>query len=551
MAILAGCGLIYEYLLSHYASRVLGAIESTIFAMIGVMIVAMGVGSFAAKKLEKVYTAFAWLEFLIALLGLTSVLIIASLFALSFQLPQFFVESYGLPSDLSPQGGIFEVLQQIAKYSPFVVGFVLGMLIGMEIPLIARIREHVHQVNLKHNTGTIYGADYIGAGVGAAIWVLFMLSLENSKAAALTASANLLVGLVFYWRYQKHIKNASLYLLAQLGLLVLLLLIFLRGTDWEMALENSLYKDKVIFSQHTDYQHITVTERIMSPNKPKVYNMYINGRTQFSSRDEHIYHEMLVHPTMMASAKHDDVLLIGGGDGLALREIFRWNPNNVVMLELDKAIIDFFSKEQFDENSGQFINQFLLELNQHSLSDPRLNIIYGDAYNSVDKLLNQEKMFNVIIVDLPDPSHPDLNKLYSVRFYEKLRHLLKGDGSLVVQSTSPYHAKKAFISIAKTIKAAGFAYTQQYHENVPSFGEWGWTIATKLGTAASERINQSNSLPDETRWVSKKLMQQAFVFPKDYYKNAADIKLNTLNSSILYQYHQEAWKLEEGKLMFE
>lgn len=551
MAILAGCGLIYEYLLSHYASRVLGAFESTIFAMIGIMIVAMGVGSFAAKKLQNAYSAFAWLEFFIALLGLTSVLIVASLFALSFQLPQFFVESYGLPSDLSPQGGVFESLQQIARVSPYVVGFVLGMLIGMEIPLIARIREHIHRTNLKHNTGTIYGADYIGAGIGAAVWVWFMLSLDNSRAAAFTASANLLVGLIFYWRYQKQIRFSAVYLLSQLGLLILLLLVFMRGADWEMSLENSLYKDKVIFSQHTNYQHISVTERIMSPDKPKVNSLFINGRLQFSSIDEHVYHEMLVHPAMLATANHDEILLIGGGDGLALREILRWSPKHVSMLELDKSVIEFFSKEKFDEQSGRIVNQSLLDLNQKSLSDPRVEISYGDAFNSVDALLQKMKQFNVIIIDLPDPSHPDLNKLYSTRFYEKLLYLLKGDGSLVIQSTSPYHARKAFISIGKTVKTAGFANVEQYHENVPSFGDWGWTIATKFGHAASERIRNAPDISVNSRWITKDLISKAFVFPKEFGKNAELIKVNTLNSYTLYQYHQEAWKAEQGVLNFE
>ncbi len=546
MAVLAGCGMIYEYLLSHYASRVLGAVESTIFTMIGVMIVAMGFGSFAAKKIEKVYTAFAWLELIIALLGLLSVLLIASLFAISYQLPQIFVENYGLPSDLSPQGGIFHILHALARFSPFLIGFILGFLIGMEIPLIARIREHVHQSNLRHNTGTIYGADYIGAGAGAAIWVTLMLSMENSHAAALTATANLCVGLAFYWRYQKHIRFAGYFFLAQLGLLVLLIVVFLQGDDLAFVLENSLYKDKVIYSQHSKYQHITVTERVMSAEKPKIYNLYINGRLQFSSVDEYIYHEMLVHPAMMASAKQDDVLIIGGGDGLALREVLHWQPKSVLMLELDKMMIDFFAREKFDEKSGKIINEPLLALNQKALLNERLSIEYGDAFNQVDELLARMQQFNVIIVDLPDPNHPDLNKLYSVRFYQKLFHLLTGDGSLVIQSTSPYHAKKAFVSIGKTVKAAGYQGVEQYHENVPSFGEWGWTIATKMGALPSERIAQQENLPANLRWASKEMIRRSFVFPPNYFANIAEIEINTLNQYQLYQYHQEAWRLEQG-----
>jgi len=546
MAILAGCGLIYEYLLSHYAARVLGVVESTIFAMIGLMIVAMGIGSFAAKKLKDAYTAFAWLELCIAFIGMSSVLIIATTFAFANTFPQLIAETYGLPFDLQPSSGFISSVEKIAQWSPYIIGFTLGFLVGIEIPLIARIREDIYQSSLTHNAGTIYGADYIGAGIGAAIWVLFMLNMEVTNSAAATASVNLLAGFAFYLRYHKKIKFSSLFLIGHIVLSIFVLAMFQKGEQWEMTLENTLYKDSVIYSTHTKYQHITITERVMDPQHPPIYSLFINGRTQFTSADEVIYHEMLVHPVMAASARQKNILVVGGGDGLAMREILKWNPEEITLLELDQEIVSFFKEEKFDEEKGRVINAPLLTLNKNSLSDPRVNIIFNDAFNSVDQLLREEKHYDTIVVDLPDPSHPDLNKLYSDRFYEKLRHLLAGDGAIVIQSTSPYHAKKAFVSIGKTVKSAGFLHVEQFHQNVPSFGEWGWTIATKNGSSALTRLKETSAFQFPSNWLTHELAISAFSFPKNYHYDIGDISSNKLGSHIIYQYHQQAWKKEQG-----
>ncbi|HFE37652.1 MAG TPA: spermidine synthase, partial [Gammaproteobacteria bacterium] len=326
------------------------------------------------------------------------------------------------------------------------------------------------------------------------------------------------------------------------------LIIFQHGQKWELALENMLYKDKVIYSAHTQYQHITVTQRIIDPTKTPIYSLFINGRTQFSSSDEAIYHEMLVHPAMAASGKHKNILIIGGGDGLAAREVLKWNPETVTLVDLDPAVINFFSKEQFDETRGIIINAPLLKLNQNALTDPRLHIIIGDAFNKINDLLKKQLLYDTIIVDLPDPSHPDLNKLYSDRFYQKLSLLLSGDGAMVIQSTSPYHAKKAFISIGKTVKAAGLRHVEQYHTNVPSFGDWGWTIATKNGKSPLNRLKTRDTTPFNDlamRWLTKELAIAAFQFPKTFFSKQQFVKINTLGSHILYNYHQQAWQKEQ------
>jgi len=144
MAVLAGCGLIYEYLLSHYAGRVLGSVESAIYAMIGTMIVAMGLGAFLARWFKDAFTAFAWLESIIALVGMGCILAIAGVIAVSYSLPHLFSSIFNLPPDVVLNGYVFQKLQEWSRFLPYVFGLILGLFIRMEIPLIARIRQHVY-----------------------------------------------------------------------------------------------------------------------------------------------------------------------------------------------------------------------------------------------------------------------------------------------------------------------------------------------------------------------------------------------------------------------
>ncbi|MCF6436575.1 polyamine aminopropyltransferase [Pseudoalteromonas sp. MMG021] len=544
MAVLAGCGLIYEYLLSHYAGRVLGSVESAIYAMIGTMIVAMGIGAFLARWFKDAFTAFAWLESIIALVGMGCILAIASVIAVSYSLPHLFSSIFNLPADVVLNGYVFEKLQQVARFLPYVFGLLLGMLIGMEIPLIARIRQQVYGRFLENNAGTIYGADYIGAGVGAAIWVSIMLAMPIMQAAAWTALFNIVAGLAFLWRYHQHVRYVKVLVVCHALLLVLFGFVLLFGSSWMKDLSNVLYKDKVIYSEATKYQHVVLTERLSRNQSEPITDLYLNGRLQFSSVDEQIYHTMLVYPAMLASNRHDKVLIIGGGDGLALRDVLKWPVKNVTLVDLDAQLLNLFGYAGEQYNAPDHIKQRLVQLNSSAMSDPRANIVVADAFLEVENLLAQGALFDTIIVDLPDPNHPDLNKLYSDYFYNHLRQLLAADGAMVVQSTSPYHAKKAFISIAKTVKSAGFSHVEQYQQNVPSFGQWGWTIATKAGSSASARVRRAEQLPVASRWASKEYLLAAFVFPSQFFALEKQIDVNQLGSGVLYDYYRQAWQIE-------
>jgi len=539
MAVLAGCGLIYEYLLSHYAGRVLGVMESTIYAMIGLMIVAMGLGAFAARKVKCAFNGFVCLELIIALLGSSAILIIGGLIAVTQILPHLLSETFSLPPDALPKGGIFKQLSFLAFNSPYFFGLLIGFFIGMEIPLIARIREDIHQAHLANNLGTIYGADYIGAGIGAAIWVIFLLAIDISKAGAITAALNLVVGSLFIWRYWTKLKWRKTFVSLHVLLALLVIVIFNYGNNWLGQMSNLLYLDKVVYSDKTRFQQLTFTERHMGLGHENVINFYLNGRLQFSSMDEEIYHSYLVSPVLAGSARHENILIIGGGDGLALRDVLQWSPKQVTLVDLDSELVDIFQNPEL--HLPDRLAKQISQLNQLSLQDKRVNIIRGDAFIEIDKLLSRQQVFDAIIVDLPDPSHPDLNKLYSVNFYARLNQLLAGDGQIAIQSTSPYHAKASFISIGKTVKSANFNHVEQYHDNVPSFGEWGWTIASKSGASPLNRLNQLNELTVKHDWLNLPMIKAAFIFSNDFYKNKDKIGINYLGSHTLYQLHQKAW----------
>jgi spermidine synthase len=542
MATLACCGLIYEYLLSHYSARILGSVETVIYAIIGIMIVSMGLGAFGAKKIKDAFQGFVVLELVVAFIGCSATLFIASLIGLSQTLPHIIADTYQMPMDMLPRGGLLAKINWISLQLPYLFAFILGFLIGMEIPLIARIRETVYGHHLAHNAGTIYGADYIGAGVGAAIWVLFMLKIEISQAAALTATLNLVAGFIFLMRFKKYLRNIKWLLIGHTLLALLVISVFQYGGSWQKQMQNMLYLDKVVYQTQTPYQNLVFTERQLGGGYEPIYNFYINGRLQFSSLDEHIYHEFLVHPAMQASNQHNNILIIGGGDGLALRDVLKWNPKSVTLVDLDPKLIELFKSPE--KTLPASLATKITTLTANSFSDSRVSVINGDAFIEIDKLLQQKQMFDTIIVDLPDPSHPDLNKLYSVNFYYRLNHLLNSDGAIVIQSTSPFHARNAFISIGKTVNQANFKQVQQYHQNVPSFGEWGWTIATKKGASVSERLSRNKTLSVDTVWLNAELLKGAFEFNKGFYDHKDKVKINYLGSNQLYQYHQNAWERE-------
>lgn len=542
MAVGAACGIVYEYLLAHYAGRVLGTLDTAVYGMIGVMVASMGVGAFFARAISNPYTGFAWLELLISIVGGTSVLVMAAVVSYAFILPAELLQTFGLDPSVTAEGGPVHALREISKVVPFVIGAILGFFVGMEIPLIARIREDIHD-NLANNAGTVYGFDYLGGGIGAAVWVMFCLTQPIIVVAASTALLNLILGAIFATFFWDKVKQVTSLIFLKIAVGMMLVGVLLNGGSWINSMNSMLYKDKVVYSKNTRFQNLVVTARVVGGSSKSILNLYINGRLQFSSADEDIYHAMLVSPAMEISARNERVLVIGGGDGLAARDILKYDPKSITLVDLDPGMTELFMG--LDPTASAWVNDRLLTLNEDALSDDRVSVVNRDAFLYVEELVSNREYFDVIIVDLPDPNHPDLNKLYSDYFYRQLAELLSGDGALVIQSTSPYHSKEAFISIGVTANEAGFQ-VEQYHVNVPSFGEWGWTIATEIGETPLERLKQIGADDVNSSIVDRDFIVGAFNFPKFYYQGVEKIESNKLNNPILYKYHSDGWRKKQG-----
>jgi spermidine synthase len=543
MTVGAACGIVYEYLLAHYAGRVLGTLDTAVYGMIGVMVASMGVGAFFARAIKNPYSGFAWLEAIISAVGGASILLMAAVVSYAFVLPSELQQTFGLDPSIVANGGPVYALREIAKVVPFVIGAILGFFVGMEIPLIARIREDLYE-NISNNAGTVYGFDYIGGGIGAVIWVMFCLSQPIVVVAASTALLNLIIGAVFTVSFWKEIRYVTVLVFLKIVVGMLLITVLINGSAWINSMNSMLYTDKVVYANNTRFQNIVITSRIVGGTNQSILNLYINGRLQFSSADENLYHAMLVSPAMEISARQKNVLVIGGGDGLAAREILRYQPDSITLVDLDPAMTQLFTGQ--DELAPSWLNNRLLSLNQDALSDARVSVINRDAFLHIDQLVAQRQYYDVIVVDLPDPNHPDLNKLYSAYFYRQLSELLSGDGALVIQSTSPYHSKDAFLSIGVTAREAGFQ-VDQYRANVPSFGEWGWTIATENGRPPFERLkNLELNKAINSDFIDRDFIIGAFSFPKSFYDDVDKIKPNQLNNPVLYKYHSDGWRKKQG-----
>ena len=543
IGLVAACGLVYEYLIAHYAGRILGAVEPTLYAMIGLMIVAMGVGALAAKWITAVYRAFAWLELAIALLGGTSVLALSAVVALAYSLPEWLRAVYGIDASIALDGGLATALVAASRAAPFVLGFLVGAFIGMEIPLIGRVREHVHGQRLEHNLGTMYGADYVGAGLGAAVWVLVCLQLPIVYAAVGAAALNTLVGFGFLILYRRNLRPAHWLWLGHGAMALVLVALAVFGSRWMAHLGDTLFKDRVVHRLQTPHQNVVLTKRHTAAGHPDVLSLYLNGALQFAANDERIYHAYLTTPAMLAAYRRDRVLILGGGDGLALRDVLRWDPQAVTLIDLDAPLLALFAGK--DEAAPRWLSDALVELNGGAFEDARVQVMAADAFVAVESLAAAADRFDVVIADLPDPNHPDLNRLYSDHFYARIRQLLSPDGAFVTQSTSPFHAREAFLAIGKTLAAAGFD-VEQYHANVPSFGEWGWTIGTVRGRTASARLAAADEALIEDGWLTPAQILGAFAFPAPFHADLDAIDVNRLGSHVVYNYHQAAWQQRKG-----
>jgi spermidine synthase len=287
-----------------------------------------------------------------------------------------------------------------------------------------------------------------------------------------------------------------------------------------------------VLAATSPYQRIVVT------SGKSGHKLYLNGNLQFAERDEYRYHEALVHPAMSAYGAPRRVAVLGGGDGMAVREVLKYpSVESVTLVELDPNMTRLFAKDPA-----------MARLNGESLLSPRLKIVNMDAFQwlqgkeapgseprvaqSSGAVLPEPEMFDVIIVDFPDPTNFSIGKLYTNTFYALLAQRLSASGYAVIQTTSPLVARQSFWTVATTIESVGLHATP-YHANVPTFGEWGYIIASH------RPWRLPTSLPEGLRFLSPPTLPLLFDFPKDMARVPAEV--NRLSNQVLVTTYEQEW----------
>ncbi|MCQ2195647.1 MAG: polyamine aminopropyltransferase [Paludibacteraceae bacterium] len=489
--IISGCSICYELIISALSSFLKGDSVLQYSVTIGIYMSAMGLGSYLSKFVKQnLFNWFVFVEIGVGVIGGLSTLILFL-------------------------ANIYLVCYQIVMYA---VILTIGIFVGMEIPLLTRIIEN-NENNLRVTISSIFSFDYIGGLLGSIAFPLLLLPhLGYFCTAFLIGSLNIIVSLLIILKYKAQLSHYKGVLCTTLCLLGAMIIGTLFSENVSRFVEDGLYRDKVIYLNQTKYQHIVLTR-----HRDDI-RLFINGNIQFSSIDEYRYHEALVHLAMSKAQRKENILVLGGGDGLAAREIFKYNTvKKITLVDLDKDIIRICSE-----------NDLISDLNAHSLTNSKMEIINDDAYKF---LIDNKLKYDVIIVDLPDPNSEVLNKLYTNVFYRLCKKSLSDEGILVVQSTSPYYATEAFWCINKTIASEGFNVLP-YHLEVPTFGDWGFNIASPKTLDTQFHIN----VP--TKFLSDERCQTLFAFAKDELPDG-NIKINTLSEPILIKYYGEAdkkWK---------
>ncbi|MBK6971808.1 MAG: polyamine aminopropyltransferase [Sterolibacteriaceae bacterium] len=487
--IVASCGLAYELIAGALSSYLLGDSVLQFSSIIGCYLFAMGVGAHLSKYVrdEDVLARFVDIELLVGLLGGLSA---TALFL------------------------TFSWLAAPFRTTLYALVFAIGVLVGMEIPLVMRAL-HARSAQFSELVAKVLTFDYLGA---LAVSLLFPLVLAPrlglSRTGLLFGMLNVAVGLWTIRVFRKSLPRPGAQVLRGAAVFALLGGVFLVSDRLVTWAEKGLFGDEIVHAVSTPYQRLVITRW------QDDLRLYINGNLQFSSRDEHRYHEALVHPALESAPWARSVLVLGGGDGLALREVLKYpNVESVTLVDLDAEMTRLFST-----------SAPLTALNHGSLADPRVTVINQDAAQWIE---HSEQMFDAAIVDFPDPSSFALGKLYSVPFYRLLARRVAVNGYVVVQSTSPYFAPRAYWSIVATLAEAGFR-TWPYHAYVPSFGEWGFVLASLQGPFSPP---QHYRIP--MRFLDAEVTRGMFAFAPDMPRPA--VEANRLNNQSLVHYFEQDW----------
>jgi spermidine synthase len=488
--VVAACGLVYELAAGALASYLLGDSILQFSTVIGAYLFAMGVGSYLSRFFERQLIGhFLRIELLVGLVG---GLMPAALFALHTLAPSSF------------------------RFALYALVLVVGMLVGLEIPLVMRIlkRHFSHRYALKDLVSQVLTFDYLGAlAVAVAFPLLLVPQLGLIRTGLVFGLLNALVALWALVLFRAELRRLRAHAAACALTLAALLAAFAaadRVTHWA---EDRFYGDQIVYSESSAYQRVVVT------SSQAGVRLFLNGNLQFHSRDEYRYHEALVHPAMAAHGAPKRVLVLGGGDGMATREVLKHpGVEQVVLVELDPHMTRLFAEQPM-----------LRRLNGDALHSSKVRIVNADAFGWLER---HDERFDVIVVDFPDPTNFSIGKLYTTSFYQLIDEHLNAGGYAVVQTTSPLIARRSFWTVAATIEAVGLTATP-YHAHVPSFGEWGFIVASR------RPLRLPTALPAGLRFLGVEGLPALFQFPPDMARVPAEP--NRLSNQVLVQTFEREW----------
>ena len=485
----AGCAIIYELLIGTISSYFLGDSVEQFSLTIGFFLAAMGAGSWISRLCKRdLITKFISIELWLGLAGGCSV------------------------------PALYAVYSYSGQYRYWMILFILviGGLVGLELPLLARILRQYG--TLRQVLADLLSLDYIGSLIAALLFPYLLLPLLGTFDTSLVAGAvNVGIGAVLLVAFQGALKRRQVILLGLQSVLFGAVLggLLVRAEALRERWESNLYSDRIVYSAQSPYQRVVLTQW-----KEEI-SLFLDGHLQFSSSDEYRYHEALVHPAMSLAGSRDRVLIIGGGDGLSAREVLKYpDVAEVDLVDMDEAVTNLARRDVRMTN-----------LNRNSLNRPEVRILNEDAFRFIQQDLIS---YGVIIVDLPDPRFDSLGKLYSVEGYRILRRHLARGGMLATQATSPYFTRKTFWSIGKSLAEAGLRAVP-YRVPVPSLGEWGFFIAADA--AAPPLAEAPLTVP--TRYLRPEMLPAMTVFPPDM--APVEVEANRLDRPLLAQYYREDW----------